>query len=319
MKKNQQFSGNDSSKGDHSNTHRSSSHLNDALGGNSSSNLWESILTDLTLRLKDLDTKEESHLLLLGDRGAGKHSVTQALNKHFIKATNKFIEVDKMGSTYAAVDFQFLYVKDLGEREALQTVVTSDENLPKMNVWVLQDQEKGDLLKQVIKADDLQNTCAIIVLDFDQPWEMMNALTRWLSVLSESVLDLMKTLPLATQDKMKERVSQYIKNYERKDGTSSAEKNGEGNTESPSKKKSAEELQDEDEDLYDLKSKLPLPEGVLKVNLGIPIIVLCHKVDLLARGDKSQYLEQNLDFLQKHLRSTCLSYAATFMFTEVQQ
>lgn len=56
---------------------------------------------------------------------------------------------------------------------------------------------------------------------------MMNALTRWLSVLSESVLDLMKTLPLATQDRMKERIAQYIKNYERKDGTSSIEKNRE--------------------------------------------------------------------------------------------
>lgn len=68
-------------------------------------NLWESILTDLTLRLKDLDSKDESHILLLGDRGAGKHSITHALNKHFIRATNRFIEVEKMGSTYAAVDF----------------------------------------------------------------------------------------------------------------------------------------------------------------------------------------------------------------------
>lgn len=42
---------------------------------------------------------------------------------------------------------------------------------------------------------------------------------------------------------------------------------------------------------------MPLPEGVLKLNLGIPIVVVCHKVDLISRGDKAQLLEQNIDFI----------------------
>jgi hypothetical protein len=42
-----------------------------------------------------------------------------------------------MGSQYAGLDSAFLYVKDLTEKDALSTVVTSDENLPKMNVWIL--------------------------------------------------------------------------------------------------------------------------------------------------------------------------------------
>jgi GTPase SAR1 family protein len=32
---------------------------------------------------------------------------------------------------------------------------------------------------------------------------------------------------------------------------------------------------------------MPLAEGVLKVNLGIPIIVVCNKVDLILRGEKA--------------------------------
>ena len=58
---------------------------------------------------------------------------------------------------------------------------------------------------------------------------------------------------------------------------------------------------------------------MLKVNLGIPIIVVCSKVDLLLRGDKSHLLESNLDFIQKHLRSYCLSYAAALIFLETNQ
>lgn len=64
---------------------------------------------------------------------------------------------------------------------------------------------------------------------------------------------------------------------------------------------------------------MPLPEGVLKVNLGIPIIVVCNKIDLLLRGDKAQLLDQSLEFIQKHVRTYCLSYAATLIFTEVMQ
>ena len=68
-----------------------------------------------------------------------------------------------------------------------------------------------------------------------------------------------------------------------------------------------------------LKNELPLPEGVLKVNLGVPIIVACHKVDLIGRGDKAQFLEQNIDFIQKNVRQYCLTYGASMMFTDIHQ
>ena len=56
-------------------------------------------------------------------------------------------------------------------------------------------------------------------------------------------------------------------------------------------------MEEDLDDFSDLKTRLPLPEGVLQVNLGIPIIVLCHKIDLLQRGDKAALLEKNLEFI----------------------
>jgi hypothetical protein len=122
-----------------------------------------------------------------------------------------------MGSQYSALDSAFLYIKNLSEKDALTTMVTSDDNLPRMNVWYLQEQEKADLLKQVLKPEDLESTCALIVLDFDQPWEMMNALQRWMEALRETVLDLMKLLKSSEQDKMKDRLTRYVKNYEKQE------------------------------------------------------------------------------------------------------
>jgi GTPase SAR1 family protein len=45
---------------------------------------------------------------------------------------------------------------------------------------------------------------------------------------------------------------------------------------------------DQGNNLDDLKSKIPLPEGVLKVNLGIPILIVCTKTDLINHGEKVQ-------------------------------
>lgn len=119
-----------------------------------------------------------------------------------------------MGSQYSGVDFSFLYVKDMSEKDAINTIVSSDDNLPRLNVWMLQDPEKADLLKLVLKPDMLEYMSAMIVLDLDQPWEMMNALNKWMGLLSEVILNMMKTLPLQTQDQIKERLASHIKNFE---------------------------------------------------------------------------------------------------------
>jgi hypothetical protein len=81
----------------------------------------------------------------------------------------------------------------------------------------------------VVDKENLENTCALIVLDFDQPWEMMNALNRWLGILSDVILNALKTLPLKEQDKLKERTAMHIKDYDRAEDTTKQEnpkKNG---------------------------------------------------------------------------------------------
>lgn len=60
---------------------------------------------------------------------------------------------------------------------------------------------------------------------------------------------------------------------------------------------------------------MPLPEGCLKVNLGIPILVVVNKVDLLLHGDKKAFLDENFDFIQKHIREYSMQYGATVIFT----
>ena len=230
-----------------------------------------------------------------------------------------------MGSQYSGIDFSFLYVKDMNERDALSTLVTSDDNLPRMNVWVLQDAEKADLLKMILKPEHLEYTSALIVLDFDQPWEMMESLMRWTRVINDVMQSFMKDMPLNQRDLLKNRVSRHIKNF-----MFASENGGEAATEPKEEKKNKVKKEKDDSDSFNsdsdddngfneqlLQDQLPLPEGVLKSNIGIPLIVACHKADLIGRGDKAQFLEQNIHFIQRHLRQTCLFFGASLIFTDI--
>ena len=72
-------------------------------------------------------------------------------------------------------------------------------------------------------------------------------------------------------------------------------------------------------DIEDVREEMPLPPGVLKVNLGIPIIVVCNKIDYLSvHNERSKFLEENLDFIQKHVRQYALQYGATVTFASAK-
>ena len=96
---------------------------------------------------------------------------------------NNTMPIDKMGSDFAALDFSFLYVKDLSDRDGLTNVVNSDDNLPQFNIWRVQECEQVDLLEASLSPQDLQKMCAVIVLDLAEPWELMNQLRKWLKAL----------------------------------------------------------------------------------------------------------------------------------------
>ena len=77
--------------------------------------MWKSILDDVVKR----DDQKDSYMLLLGDRGSGKRSLVREINNKYVLCRNKEMPVDKMGSDFSALDFSFLYVKDLTDKENL--------------------------------------------------------------------------------------------------------------------------------------------------------------------------------------------------------
>ena len=65
-----------------------------------------------------------------------------------------------------------------------------------------------------------------------------------------------------------------------------------------------------------LDELLPLGDGILTENLGVPIMLICTKLDSLAELEKSyKYNDEHFDYIQQFLRLECLKYGASLVYT----
>lgn len=179
-------------------------------GGKAPANLWNSILQGVAKR----DDQQDSFLLLLGDTGVGKKTLLREIDNKLVNSRNKKMQVEQMGSDYSALDFAFLYVKDLMDAETATEAVTTDHNLPKFNIWSVQDSSRTELIEAVLRPEDLERTAAVICLDIEQPLELMNQLKAWLSGLSKLMFDLIEKMETGQHERMKKKIMQHVQTYE---------------------------------------------------------------------------------------------------------
>lgn len=94
---------------------------------------------------------------MLGDHDSGKRSLLKAMNKPFLKSLAIPIEVfDEYGSNYAPFESSFLYTHEHGDYTGEeQGKIGQDENLSRLNVWLISDEDMGSMIENIIKPEDL--------------------------------------------------------------------------------------------------------------------------------------------------------------------
>ena len=99
-------------------------------------------------------------------------------------------------------------------------------------------------------------------------------------------------------DKMKQNILTQVKTYEEPQLDENGKLIRKGRKETQNREGKEAEDGSDDSEIDDVRVEMPLGQGVLKVNLGIPIIVVCNKIDLLTvHGERAKFLEENLDFV----------------------
>ena len=114
----------------------------------------------------------------------------------------------------------------------------------------------------------------------------------WIDLWHEMLGKVVSSLPLEEQDQLVKTVADYVKSYH--DPENSAI-NG---------------INTDD---------ILLPDGVLQVNLGVPVMVICCKSDLIWSVDKNRdQNERILDSVLKALREFCVTYGASLFYTSTK-
>jgi dynein light intermediate chain 1 len=149
----------------------------------------------------------------------------------------------------------------------------------------------------MIQPQVLERTALVVALDLSRPWELMSSLEGWVRCLESHVLPAVGELSVGLQDSLKGALLNHVKNYKEPQDEGAA----------------VAEVQDGDE------VDTPLSTGVLTTNLGVPLVVVCCRADVMQAQEREEKdataSERRFDFIQQRLRKFCIKYGAALIFT----
>ncbi|KAG0198970.1 hypothetical protein BGX28_007680 [Mortierella sp. GBA30] len=170
------------------------------------------------------------------------------------------------------------------------------------------------LLKYCLNTKTIADSAVVIVLDWSKPWTFMETLQRWIKVLEGAIQQICQegavasatwTKGKALMDELEEKLSRFLQEY----------------TEPQPHPSLGTTIYNETSVLgtSDAQSVLlPLTEGCLTNNTGVPIIVVCTKSDHINNLERElDYQEETFDYIQQSLRTICLKYGASLFYTSI--
>ncbi|CAF1415598.1 unnamed protein product [Adineta steineri] len=274
---------------------------------NEKPSIWASILRDVKSSTKTAPATKT--LVVLGDNESGRTTLVAKLQGN---------DDPKRG---AGLEYHYIDVKD-----------DDRDDTPKLGVWILDGDVacSAPLLKFAIKSDTLDNTLLILVASMTHPWLLLSTLKKWTALLEEHI-DRLKIDPIRLRD-MRDRLQSEFQHYVEPNDTSimltsststATLKSGAGGSRVPNSISSVSLAStatlsptiNGDEQVV-----LPLPDGVLTKSLGIPVIVVITKCDVMPTLEKeNDYKDEYFDFMQYHLRKFCLEYGAALFYTSIKE
>ena len=86
--------------------------------------------------------------------------------------------------------------------------------MARLNFWQLEGETKhNDLLQFAVNERTISNSLVLILLDFSQPWNLVNSLNRWLGIVENHIKSVTNLL---TPEKVSELTNyrMYIRYYQ---------------------------------------------------------------------------------------------------------
>ncbi|KAG9303822.1 hypothetical protein G9A89_018719 [Geosiphon pyriformis] len=272
--------------------------------------IWSSILNSAASS-KIVPTK---NVLILGDRESGKSNLISQLkgegDELFEVAVPNGVAAKSIGvgpedpsskqrqKNDLALSYTYLEIKDKDDE--------TEDTIARLGLYQLAGSQKAynSLLRFALNSTTLADSLVVIVLDWARPWTFIETLQRWIKLVQEGIHAIRAegavtgsksdwTEGQKVVEEVKESLLRFIQNYTDPD--------------------SATPVSNTDIDI-------PLRDGTLTENLGVPLIVVCAKSDSILNHQRElDYKEDQFDFIQQSLRTICLKYGAALFYTTPRQ
>ncbi|KAI9263502.1 dynein light intermediate chain-domain-containing protein [Helicostylum pulchrum] len=297
--------------------------------------IWSGILKGVASS-KMVPTK---NVLILGEPGVGKSTLVHYLkNDPGPQQVSKFESEDNHNSTHfnvsatnnytqtstqlneekndLALGYTFVDVKD-EENEAIarlglyQLALSSPEFLP--------------LLRFAIRSETISDSCVLILIDWTRPWRFLETLERWINVLHHLIDEICKegvaaettwSKGKAIVDELREKLEHYLQTYTEPSNNGLTMTASTSSSSIPSTAASSTFVPAPVLNTCADQVVLPLTQGCLTNNLGMPITIVCCKSDALNTLEQTHdYKDDQFDFIQQTLRCICMKYGAALFYT----
>ncbi|KAG0379829.1 hypothetical protein BGX24_011428 [Mortierella sp. AD032] len=194
----------------------------------------------------------------------------------------------------------------------------NEETVARLGIYQVAGSHKSyhALLKYCLNTKTIPESVIMIVLDWSKPWTFMETLQRWIKVLESALQQICQEGAVATatwtkgkalMDELQEKLARFLQEY----------------TE-PQPHPSIGSAIFSESQTFSLGSTdaqsvlLPLTDGCLTNNTGVPIVIVCTKSDHINNLEREQdYQEETFDYIQQSLRTICLKYGASLFYTSI--
>ncbi|KJE92562.1 dynein light intermediate chain [Capsaspora owczarzaki ATCC 30864] len=248
-----------------------------------SESLWSSILQSVQTSSAAASRNgalDASSVLVLGPKDAGK-STLLARMRFDAGATTTTTNAAQLVRDGLGLEYAYAEVKD----------EDNEDFSAQIGVWSLD----GDLLQpstlaSALNENNFAGMLAVLAVDLSQPWSILESLKQYTRALEEHI----ETL-VGIEDQLPELKAKLVRAFQ---------------TYSEGKA-----VADGSEAVL-----APLEHDVLSRNLGLPIVVVACKSDLLSTLERDyNYKDEHYDFIQHHLRKFCLRYGAALVYTSAKE
>ncbi|KAK3807260.1 MAG: dynein light intermediate chain-domain-containing protein, partial [Benniella sp.] len=269
------------------------------------SNLLKTVASSRLVPTKDV--------IILGDPHSGKSTLIELLKTALPTPTPDALANGVDGSKTAngvpsgpngkndlALSYSFWDVED----------DENEDTVARLGLYQIAGSHKSyhALLKYCLNTKTIADTVVLIVLDWSKPWAFVETLERWIKVLDTAIKQILQEGAVATaawtkgkavMEELQEKLSRFLQEYTEPQphGTSTFSELGSTDAQSV---------------------LLPLTEGCLTNNTGVPIAIVCTKSDNINILEREMdYKEESFDYIQQTLRTICLKYGASLFYTSI--